>query len=221
MLNTKHLMIDKNVIKVSIVEDNPEVMDFLKTVFNATEEFSCEETFYNAEEAIAALPGTDSQVVIVDIQLPDQNGIECVKQIKALRPEIQFLMYTVFDQDNKIFESLKAGASGYLLKSPKQEKILNAVRELTSGGAPMSPAIARKVTAFFFDDNSRIKELKLLSNREMQILKLLSKGLLYKEIADQLEIAMGTVKQHIHKIYQKLHVQNRTEAINKYLGRGY
>ena len=132
-------------------------------------------------------------------------------------------MYTMFDEGDKIFNSLKAGASGYLIKSikshSKKDTILKAIRELLDGGAPMSPSIARKITDFFFKVSNPMKELKLLSPREKEVLELLSKGYLYREIGNKLNIATGTVKQHIHKIYQKLHVQNRTEAINIYLGR--
>lgn len=216
------IVMNTQLTRISLVEDKPEISNFLKKIFNESPDFEFEESFDNAKDAISSLPATSSQIVIVDIELPPgKNGIECVRQIKALRPEIQFLMYTQFDEDNKIFESLKAGASGYLLKSPDKNKILDAVRELVNGGAPMSPTIARKITAFFFDDKSKIKVLKLLTKREMEILELLSQGLLYKEIADESNIVIGTVKQHIHNIYQKLHVQNRTEAINKYLGREY
>ncbi|MEM9821708.1 MAG: response regulator transcription factor [Bacteroidota bacterium] len=211
----------KKVNKLSIVEDQAPIMDFLVRIFEQAEDFECLGKYRTAEEAIAFLPKSDVDVVIVDIGLPGKNGIECVKAIKALRPEIQFIMYTVFDRDDKIFESLKSGASGYLVKSPKEEIILNAVRELVAGGAPMSPEIARKVTDFFFSgsQNQSFKELELLGKREREVLELLAKGLLYKEIAREMGITIGTVKQHIHSIYQKLHVQNRTEAINKYLGR--
>lgn len=210
----------KKISKLSIVEDQEEIMNFLVRIFDQAEDFECLGKYRTAEEAIAFLPKSDVDVVIVDIGLPGKNGIECVKAVKALRPEIQFIMYTVFDRDDKIFESLKSGANGYLVKSHKEEIILDALRELVAGGAPMSPAIARKVTDFFFSGrNQQFKELELLGKREREVLELLAKGLLYKEIALEMNITIGTVKQHIHSIYQKLHVQNRTEAINKYLGR--
>lgn len=210
----------KKINKLSIVEDQEEIMNFLVRIFDQAEDFECLSKYRTAEDAITFLPKSDVDVVIVDIGLPGKNGIECVKAVKALRPEIQFIMYTVFDRDDKIFESLKSGASGYLVKSPKEDIILSALRELVAGGAPMSPAIARKVTNFFFNGRNQLfKELELLGKREREVLELLSKGLLYKEIAKEMGITIGTVKQHIHSIYQKLHVQNRTEAINKYLGR--
>ncbi len=211
---------EKKTTQISIIEDRLDELEFLQSVFEEAPDFTCQNTYRNAEDAIAFLHKSDTDIVIADIELPGKNGIECVRQIKSLRPDIHFMMYTSFDHDNKIFESLKAGASGYLLKSPKEEVILDAVRELVAGGAPMSSAIARKVTDFFFTNpKTEIKKLELLSNRENEILNLLSQGLLYKEIAAKLGIVIGTVKVHIHKIYQKLHVQNRTEAINKYLGR--
>ncbi len=211
---------DKQMINIAIVEDNLEVVEFLQQAFEATEAFSCEYIYEQAEDAIAHLPKTNVEVVIVDIVLPKAKGIEVVREVKALRPDMLFLMYTKFDENNDIFESLKAGANGYLLKTPEEESVVEAVRELLNGGAPMSPTIARRVTDFFFDRNkSSLLDLDLLSPRENEVLKYLSKGLLYKEIGEALDIKTGTVKQHIHNIYKKLHVQNRTEAINKYLGR--
>jgi len=211
-----------NAMKVSIVEDNQEVLDFLTDTFNKSNDFYCQQVYKNAEEAISFLPKSDADIVIVDIGLPGVSGIECVRQVKSLRSDIHFMMYTVFENNNDIFESLKAGATGYLVKSQiSEEAILIAVRELMAGGSPMSPSIARKVTDFFFSGHSSFKELDLLGKREKEVLELLSKGLLYKEIAEEMDIVIGTVKVHINKIYKKLHVQNKTEAINKYLGRKF
>lgn len=206
-------------IKLSLVEDLPEVMEDLVNIFSGQEDFEIQSSYRNAEDAITFLPKSDVKIAIVDISLPGQSGIDCVRQVKALRPDIEFLMYTVLAREDKIFESLRAGASGYLLKTAKGGKIISSVRELAEGGSPMSPAIARRVTQFFFGGQVLVKELKLLSQREKEVLDLLSRGLLYKEIANELNIVIGTVKQHIHSIYQKLHVSNRTEAINLYLGR--
>ena len=169
----------KSVIKVSIVEDNTEMQNFLISAFKDTEDIVYLQSYKNAEEAVAFLPKSDADAVIVDIGLPGESGIECVRKVKELRPDIQFLMYTVFDQDDKIFESLKSGASGYLIKSPKEELVISAVREMMSGDAPMSPAIARKVISFFYNKN-KFKELKLLSAREKEVLELLAQGLLYQ-----------------------------------------
>ena len=207
------------ITKLAIVEDREDVLDFLKNIFAETSDFELIKTYNNAEDAIKFLPKTEAKIVIVDIGLPGENGIEVVKQVKALRSDLQFMMYTVFDKNDEIFESLRAGASGYLLKTPYADKILRAVRELVNGGAPMTPAIAKRVTDYFFKGPKPFKELGLLTKRQLQILELLADGYLYKEIANKLEITEGTVKQHIHNIYQKLHVTNRTEAINKYLGR--
>ncbi len=209
------------ITQIAIVEDNLEVSDFLVSTFNKSKEFSCYQAYKNAEEAISFLLQSDVDIVIVDIGLPGISGIECVRQVKVLRPDILFIMYTIFEKDDEIFESLKAGANGYLVKSPSEDAILEAVKEVLNGGSPMSPSIARKVTNFFFNGHSNIKELKLLGKREKEVLELLSKGLLYKEIAEEMGIVIGTVKVHINKIYKKLHVQTRTEAINKYLGRKF
>lgn len=211
-----------NKINLSIVEDHEDMRDFLKIIFSESEEFNFIQAYKSAEEAITFLPQSNVQIVIVDIGLPGESGIECVRRVKELRPDMLFVMFTIFDKNNNIFESLKAGANGYLLKSTDKEEILSGVKELVEGGAPMSPSIARKVTDFFFNKmefNQEFQELKLLGPREKEVLDSLSKGLLYKEISSKMNITIGTVKQHIHSIYKKLHVQNRTEAINKYLGR--
>lgn len=214
---------NQKVINISIIEDQEDIREFLVEILNGAEDFHFKQAYTNADEAISFLKSSDVDLVIVDIRLPGKNnGTDCVKQIKALRPDIEFMMYTIFDHHDNIFESLKAGASGYLLKTNNKEEVLDAIRDLAAGGSPMSPSIARKVTEFFFSgkkENREFKELELLSKREVEVLNLLSKGLLYKEIGGQLNIVEGTVKQHIHKIYKKLHVQNRTEAINMYLGR--
>ncbi|PHN00589.1 LuxR C-terminal-related transcriptional regulator [Flavilitoribacter nigricans] len=206
--------------RLSFVEDRSEIMDFLVNAFADKEEYICQGRYKNAEEAITFLPKSDTKLVIVDIGLPGKkSGIDCVREVKALRPDIQFMMFTVFDAGDQIFESLKAGASGYLLKTIKEEKVVHAVKELLNGGAPMSHAIARKVTDFFFNGPREVTEMKLLSQREQEVLALLAKGKLYKEIAEEMDVVIGTVKQHVHNIYQKLHVSNKTEAINLYLGR--
>ena len=205
--------------QVAIIEDKDDVLSFLKEVINEHPNFECNHIYQNAEEAINFLPKTSVDIAIVDIGLPGENGITCVKKVKGLRPDILFIMYTVFDKEDQIFESLKAGASGYLLKTTNEKKIMESLLELVSGGAPMSPPIARSVTEFFFNGPPRFRQLGLLSDREKEILELLAEGNLYREIAQKLYISEGTVKQHIHKIYQKLHVQNRTQAINIYLGR--
>lgn len=205
--------------KIAIVEDQEDMMQFLSGIFQNAPDFECIQSYRNAEEAILFLPKSKADIVIVDIRLPDKNGIECVREVKSKRPkDMQFLMYTVLEENDKIFESLKAGANGYLLKTTKEEEILAAVRDLVDGGAPMSSSIARKVTDHFYGLPSRY--IDLLSPRENEVLRLLSQGYTYKEISKKMKITIGTVKQYIHKIYQKLHVKNKTAAINKYLRGG-
>lgn len=206
-------MIERENIEIAIVEDDEETRDFLKFIFNKTDDLICEKVYKNAEEAIYFLPKSNVDIVVVDIGLPNQDGIACVQQVKALRPDIEFMMYTTFDRGDKIFNSLKAGASGYLLKSPKRDKILAAVRELATGGSPMSPEIARKVTDYFFKgEEMEIKKMDLLTERQTEILSWLSKGYTNKEIASKLNLKEGTIKIHNYKIYQKLHVGSRLEA---------
>jgi DNA-binding NarL/FixJ family response regulator len=156
----------------------------------------------------------------MDINLPGMNGIECIRQVKDKSPQTQFMMFTVYENDDKVFDALKAGASGYLLKNTGLLHIAESIKELYEGGSPMSANIARKmVNLVRGDSDKKTPFLDLLSPREKEILQLLAKGLLYKEIAEQLTITTGTVRIHIHKIYEKLHVQNRTEAINKAFGK--
>jgi DNA-binding NarL/FixJ family response regulator len=161
-----------------------------------------------------------SDIVLMDISMPGMSGIDCVRQLRPVVPDTQFLMYTVYDDDHRVFDALKAGANGYILKSSTPEQIVEAVFELHRGGAPMSTAVARRVVDYFrpVQESSAISE-DALSEREYEVLKLLSEGLLYKEIAIRLDLTVGTVKQHIHRMYGKLHVQNRVEAVNRYFGR--
>ena len=203
-------------ITLSIVEDLDEVREGLSQFLDASDEFIMLETFQNAEDAVLKLPEIQPDIVIVDINLPGMNGIECIREVKRKCASIQFIMFTVYETDDKVFEALKAGASGYLLKKSSFNVIADSLRELYAGGSPMSANIARKLVNLFRHQNNA---LAVLSARENEILNLLAQGLLYKEIADNLNITTGTVSQHVHKIYEKLHVQNRTEAINKLLGR--
>ena len=207
-------------ITIVIVEDLDEVRDGLKNFLALSTEFRILDTFKTAEEAVYDIPRLKPDIVIMDISLPGMNGIECIRQVKDRSPSTQFMMFTVYENDEKVFEALKAGASGYLLKNTGLLHMSEALKELYIGGSPMSANIARKLVSVFRDNAKDVDELETLSSRENEILKLLAKGLLYKEIADQLGISTNTVRQHIHKIYEKLHVQNRTEAINKALGKG-
>lgn len=202
-------------ISIAIVEDLDEVREGLKNFISLNTEFFVAGAFKSGEEALGKLPEIAADIVIMDINLPGMNGIECIKQVKGKSPSTQFMMFTVYENDEKVFEALKAGASGYLLKNTGLLQIVESVKELHEGGSPMSANIARKLVNVFHQPSGESAPIDVLSNRENEILQLLAKGLLYKEIADHLQISTGTVRQHIHKIYEKLHVQNRTEAINK------
>lgn len=202
-------------ISLAIVEDLPEVREGLKQFISLNPEFRILDTFETAEEAIPRLPILNPDIVIMDISLPGMNGIECIRHTRKRAPAIQFMMFTVYENDEKVFDALKAGATGYMLKNTGLLQLVEALKELYRGGSPMSANIARKLVNLFKSEHGDVEPGAALSKRENEILQLLAKGLLYKEIADQLGISVGTVRQHIHKIYEKLHVQNRTEAINK------
>ena len=206
-------------ISLAIVEDLDVVINGLKDFISLSTDFLVIGTFKTGEEALEHLPEIKPDIVIMDINLPGMNGIECIRQVKGKSSGTQFMMFTVYENDDKVFEALKAGASGYLLKNTGLLQIAESVKELHEGGSPMSANIARKMVNLFRDNDKKNPFLDLLSNREKEILQLLAKGLLYKEIAEQLHITTGTVRIHIHKIYEKLHVQNRTEAINKAFGK--
>jgi DNA-binding NarL/FixJ family response regulator len=207
-------------IIVAIVEDKDDIRNSLQMLINSSSQCGCEHVYADAESALEEIPYREPDVVLMDIQLPGMSGIECIRQIKGINGKIQFMMMTVYEDTENIFKSLEAGASGYLLKNTSPKKILEAITELYEGGSPMSGEIARKVVSSFSKVQTSGKaddETKKLTPREFEIVELLSKGFLYKEIADQLNITVGTVKQHIHNTYEKLQVNNRTEAINKVL----
>ena len=206
-------------ISIAIVEDLDVVRNGLKDFISLSTDFLVVGAFKTGEEAFEHLPEIRPDIVIMDINLPGMNGIECIRRVKDKSPGTQFMMFTVYENDDKVFEALKAGASGYLLKNTGLLHIAESVKELHEGGSPMSANIARKMVNLFRDNDKKNPFLDLLSNREKEILQLLAKGLLYKEIAEQLHITTGTVRIHIHNIYEKLHVQNRTEAINKAFGK--
>jgi DNA-binding NarL/FixJ family response regulator len=205
---------DMHPIRVCIVEDIPELRNGLIGLLQQDDRFEALSAYNDAESCIDPIVGIQPDIVIMDINLPGMNGIDCIKKIKAKCLNTQFIMFTVYEDDEHLFDALEAGASGYILKNATHQKILDSLEELFNGGAPMSITIARKVINRFKEP--QVKEVLNITEREKQILTLLSKGLLYKEIGEQLHITTGTVKQHIHKIYEKIHVQNRTEAINKF-----
>jgi DNA-binding NarL/FixJ family response regulator len=204
-------------IRICIVEDVDEVREGLSSLLRFDDRFELLDAFADAEQAVGFLVASQPDIVIMDINLPGMSGIACVRQVKPACPNTQFMMFTIYDNDEKVFEALAAGANGYLLKKTPFTRIGEALVELNEGGAPMSTHIARKVLDRMRPAESNISSL---SAREHEVLMFLSKGLLYKEIADQLGISANTVRQHIHNIYRKLHVQNRVEAINKTYGRG-
>jgi DNA-binding NarL/FixJ family response regulator len=218
-------------IKVSIVDDSPEVRAASEKLITNTEGFELIGSYGDLQEAIILIPMMKPDVVLIDINLGHgESGIDCIRKIKPDYPEILFMIFTVFDDDEKIFEALCAGANGYMLKRTSATELLRAIREVYDGGAPMSGLIARKVvTVFQVNDTGGLgwnplhakkgKALPVLSNRENEILQQLSLGLLYKEIAAKLYISSETVRKHVYHIYEKLHVGNRVEAINKYFRR--
>jgi DNA-binding NarL/FixJ family response regulator len=206
-------------ISLVIVEDLDEVREGLHQFISLNKEFKVLDTYVTAEEALYELPKLKPDVVIMDINLPGVNGIDCIRELKQKIPKTQFMMFTVYENDEKVFEALKAGATGYLLKNTGLLQLVEALKELHNGGSPMSANIARKLVNIFQEQEKARVPVEVLSQRENEVLQQLAKGLLYKEIAEQLTISTATVRQHIHRIYEKLHVQNRTEALNKAFGK--
>lgn len=210
-------------ISVCIVDDNKELRNALEEIITMSDGYRCIGTLGTAEQAIQQIPILKPDVVLMDINLGStESGIDCVKILKPLVPSTDFMMCTVYEEDEKIFEALSAGASGYILKKTAPGRLLEAIRELYQGGAPMSSQIARKVVAAFQNkpvSTEHNGELDQLTNREREILEQLSKGLMYKEIALQLFLSPETVRKHVYHIYEKLHVNNRVEAVNKFFGR--
>lgn len=198
------------------MDDLREVAESLMEIFNEEEDMECRKVYFNAEDAMNFLPACPVDILIVDIGLPRASGIDAIRYLRVKCPAMQYCMFTVYEDDDKIFNSLQAGAKGYILKGSSPDKILEAVRELAQGGSPMSPSIARRVLDEFqkLQVNQSIVPLPL-TPREQEVLKYLAQGMLYKEIGDIMGITHGTVKQHIHKIYEKLHVSNKTEAIKR------
>ncbi len=208
-----------NTISVCIVEDNDDIRQALEQIIMMAEGYKFSGSFISAETAILGIPKLKPNVVLMDINLGGMSGIDCVRELKPQNHDILFMMCTVYEEDEKIFEALAAGANGYILKKTAPGKLLESIRELAEGGAPMSSQIARKVVAVFQEKNPSSGLLDNLSNREHEILELLAKGMLYKEISTRLGIAQETVRKHVYHIYEKLHVNNRVEAVNKYFGR--
>ena len=211
-------------ISVCIVDDNRELRNALEEILSMSEEYHCVGTLGTAEDAVSQIPILKPDVVLMDINLgSEESGIDCVRVLKPRLPDTNFMMCTVYEENEKIFEALSAGASGYILKKTEPARMLEAIRELYEGGAPMSSQIARKVVAAFQSQQTRsvngTEEIDMLSNREKEILEFLSKGLMYKEIAAELFLSPETVRKHVYHIYEKLHVNNRVAAVNKFYGR--
>lgn len=206
-------------ISVAIVEDLTDIRVGLGALIGGSPGFSCNGMYADGEEAVDRIPYAPPDVVLMDIDMPKMNGIECIRKLKTVMPSLQIMMLTVFEDDEKIFQSLKAGASGYLLKKTPPVKLLEAIEEVYSGGSPMSGQIARKVIQVFHSTQESSPHTESLSQREHEILSYLAKGHRYKEIADELFISIETVRTHIRNIYEKLHVRSRTEAVLKYLNR--
>lgn len=206
-------------LTICIIEDIPEINEGLVDLLEKDNRFSIIGNFTTAEKAIDEIPQLVPDIIISDINLPNKSGIDAMKHIKNLLPQIQFIMFTIYEDSDQVFDALKSGASGYILKNTTPSKIIESIIELSEGGSPMSPSIARKVINTFNSNLSSKKVEDLLTHREFEVIELLSKGFLYKEIADQLCISISTVKRHINHIYEKLQVQNKTEAVNKLYGK--
>lgn len=218
--------VDKT-IQVALVEDDPNLRANLTAMLNSSAGFHCQAAYADGQAALFGIPAARPDVVLMDINLPGMLGIDCVRHLKDTMPKLPVLMLTVYEDSEQIFKSLMAGASGYLLKRTSRDKLLEAIREINAGGAPMSRQIARRVVQFF----QKVNELPVttgnasvvvsLTDREKEVLAALAKGYAYKEIADQLKISFETVRTHLRSIYEKLHVHSRTEAVLKYLGRDH
>jgi DNA-binding NarL/FixJ family response regulator len=205
-------------ITVSIVEDDAELRESVSRFIDGAPGFSCAGAYSSGEEALEAIPLKKPAVALMDINLPGMSGIQCVRKLKERAPALQIIMLTVYENSDRIFEALAAGACGYLVKRTPPEKLLEAVRETFAGGSPMSTHIARKVVqAFQPPSGQESKLVEHLAPREQQVLDLLSKGRPYKQIADEMNLHMGTVRTYVRRIYEKLHVNCRTEAVVKYL----
>ena len=212
-------------ITVSLVEDDPGVRANLAKMIDGTPGFHCQAAYGDGPSALKNIPAHRPDVVLMDINLPGMLGTECVRRLKSVAPDLPVLMLTVYDDSEQIFQSLRAGATGYLLKRTPKDKLLEAIQEIINGGAPMSRQIARRVVQYFHQASqlghptNPAPEVAALTDREGQVLALLAKGHAYKEIADLLNISFETVRTYVRTIYDKLHVHSRTEATLKYLGR--
>ena len=203
-------------ITVSIVDDDAPARGILAEWVRGADGFRCVGVHENAETALAALPQEKPSVVLMDINMPGMSGIECVRRLKPQMMETQFMMLTVYEDPDHIFKALSSGASGYMLKRTPRAELLAAIKDVHAGGSPMSSNIARKIVQSFQRFNTSPTETENLSPREREVLELLARGYLYKEIADSLHISVPTVNTHIRRIYEKLHVRSRSQAVAKF-----
>jgi DNA-binding NarL/FixJ family response regulator len=213
----------KMAITVCIVEDDAGIRESIVDYLSRVDGFACVGAFESGEEALKMIPVLNPSVVLMDINLPGMSGVQCVKELKNQMPKLQCVMVTVYENSDRIFEALSAGACGYLLKSTPAEKLVEAIQDVQNGGSPMSSSIARKVVQAFHPSPQATPLIEQLSPREQQVLNLLAEGFAYKQIAAEMNLSMGTIRTYIRSMYEKLHVNSRTEAVVKYLdaaGRG-
>jgi DNA-binding NarL/FixJ family response regulator len=204
-------------IKVAIVEDDAGIRSGLALLLRRANTFKLTGDYPDAETALLEIPKDPPDVVLMDINLPGIKGPECVRQLKAQLPSVQFLMLTVYEDGDSLFNSLKAGASGYLLKRTAPARLLDAIRDVHAGGSPMTPQLARRVVQFFMEPAEKESPVASLTPGEKEFLDQLAKGYAYKEIADRMNISIDTVRSYVRTVYEKLHVHSRTEAVVKYL----
>jgi DNA-binding NarL/FixJ family response regulator len=209
---------DQMKIRVALVEDNPKLRKSLSTLLNSTSDLQCVDACADGETALRQLPSAAPDIVMMDIHLPGMSGIQCVARLSELLPQTRIVMLTAFESGEEIFDSLAAGAHGYLLKSTAPEQLLESIREVAAGGSPISGSVARKIVDFFRKPVAS-QSVEVLAPREREVLKLLAEGCPYKEIAVNMQVSLGTVRTYIERIYQKLHVHSRAEAAAKYFGR--
>jgi DNA-binding NarL/FixJ family response regulator len=204
-------------ITVCIVEDDADLRESIRGFIHGAPGFACIGAYATAEEALVAIPRLSPAVVLMDINLPGMSGIQCVAKLKEAAPKLQIMMLTVYEKSDQIFDALASGACGYLVKKTPPEKLLEAIREISNGGSPMSPHIARKVVKAFQPALHARPAFEGLAPREQQVLDLMVKGRAYKQIADEMDLHIGTIRTYIRRIYEKLHVNCRTEAVVRYL----
>lgn len=205
-------------ISVFIVEDNADIQLLLQTIVSRDTDYLCVGVVPTGTEALREIPELLPDVVLMDIGLPDISGIDCVRKLRPVCPNVEFIMCTIYDEDEKVFQSLEAGANSYILKKSKPELLLTAIREVHEGGSPMSSDIARKIVAKMQHHDQPRPDYGI-TPREVDVLTMLAKGLTYNEVADGLFISVKTLKKHIYNIYEKLHVNNKVEALNKFFGK--